>query len=103
VESSLAFHSGIHYSGEVSELERSGVKATAGVKSMCDGAGVPAREMIVKGSPVDVILKVARAERADCIVMGTVGMSAVERALMGSVSSKVSHHATCPVLLVRLP
>ena len=56
---------------------------------------------MAKGSPAQKILEVARDRQADLIVMGTVGMSAVERVLLGSVSDHVSRQAPCPVLLVR--
>ncbi len=101
MDTDLAFHSGIHYADEVSQMEKSGLKATAAVKALCDEAGVPSNEIVSRGSPAATILKVADDEHADLIVMGTVGMSAVERVLLGSVSGKVSHHARCPVLLVR--
>jgi nucleotide-binding universal stress UspA family protein len=103
VDTDLAFHSGMHYSGEVAELEASAVKVTKALKTLCDEAGVPVKEMVARGSPAPEILKVAGAEKADLIVMGTVGMSAVERVLLGSVTEKVSHHSACPVLLVRQP
>jgi nucleotide-binding universal stress UspA family protein len=101
VDSDLAFSAGIHYADEVADLEKSGLEATASIKKLCDEAGVPAQEIMVKGSPAPGILDVARDKQVDLIVMGTVGMSAVERVLLGSVSEKVSRHATCPVLLVR--
>jgi nucleotide-binding universal stress UspA family protein len=101
MDTELAFRSGIHYADEVSQMEKSGLKATAAVRALCDEAGVPSKEILARGSPAATILKVADDEHADLIVMGTVGMSAVERVLLGSVSSKVSHHARCPVLLVR--
>jgi nucleotide-binding universal stress UspA family protein len=101
VDSDLAFSAGIHYADEVAELEKSGIEATARIKMLCDEAGIPVKEIMTKGSPAPGILKVADDEHADLIVMGTVGMSAVERVLLGSVSDKVSRLATCPVLLVR--
>jgi nucleotide-binding universal stress UspA family protein len=101
IESDLAFHSGIHYADDVSRQEKSGLEATARIKTLCDEAGVPAEEIMTKGSPVPGILEIARDRQADLIVMGTVGMSAMERALPGSVSDKVSRHANCPVLPVR--
>jgi nucleotide-binding universal stress UspA family protein len=101
VESDLAFSAGIHYADEVSQLEKSGLEATAQIKTLCDEAGVPVEEIMARGTPAPAILQVARDRQANLIIMGTVGMSAVERVLLGSVSQKVSHHATCPVLLVR--
>jgi len=101
VDSELAFHSGLHYADEIAQLEDYGLKATAKIKALCDEAGVPSREVMARGSPAPAILEVAAGEHVDCIVIGTIGKSGVERVLLGSVSTKVSHHATCPVLLVR--
>lgn len=101
VDSDLAFHSGLHYADEVSQLEKSGIEATASIKKLCGDAGVPSEEIMAKGAPAKKILEVARDRKADLIVMGTVGMSAVERVLLGSVSDHVSRQADCPVLLVR--
>jgi nucleotide-binding universal stress UspA family protein len=101
IETDMAFHSGIHYADEIAQMEKSGQKATESVKALCAEAGVASKEIVARGSPVPTILKVADEEHASLIVMGTVGMSAVERVLLGSVSGKVSHHAHCPVLLVR--
>jgi nucleotide-binding universal stress UspA family protein len=101
VDSELAFRAGIHYAGELAWLEKSGIEATARIKMLCDEAGIPVREILVRGTPAPAILEAAGKEQADLIVMGRVGMSAVERVLLGSVSEKVSRHAACPVLLVR--
>jgi nucleotide-binding universal stress UspA family protein len=38
---------------------------------------------------------------ADLIVTGSRGLGGIRRALMGSVSESVVHHASCPVLVVR--
>jgi nucleotide-binding universal stress UspA family protein len=52
------------------------------------------------GDPADAILSVADAEGADLIVVGARGLGAVGRFLRGSVSTKVSHHSPCDVLIV---
>ena len=51
VDSDLAFHSGLHYADEVSQLEKSGIEATARIKKLCEDAGVPSEEIMAKGSP----------------------------------------------------
>ncbi len=63
----------------------------------------PADKRLEIGSPSDVILSVAEAERADLIVLGARGLGAVKELLLGSVSHRVLAHATCPVLAVRTP
>ena len=53
------------------------------------------------GDPATAILDEADKEGADLIVMGTRGISTAERWLVGSVSTKVLHHAHCSVLVAR--
>jgi len=50
---------------------------------------------------VDAILRVAEREKADLIVVGSRGLRGITEVLLGSVSSGVLHHASCPVLIVR--
>jgi nucleotide-binding universal stress UspA family protein len=51
------------------------------------------------GDPADALLEIAERENADLIVVGNRGMHGVGRVL-GSVPNKVSHRATCNVLIV---
>lgn len=97
----MAFRGGIHYAEEKCELERLGNEATGAIKALCDRAGVPCEEIITPGKPADVIVDMAENAGVDCIVMGSLGMSAIERVLIGSVSDRVIRHAKRPVLLVR--
>ncbi|MCU0586579.1 MAG: universal stress protein [Syntrophobacteraceae bacterium] len=56
---------------------------------------------IRKGKPAQEVIGFAADHWIDLIILGTVGRSALEAALMGSVARHVAHHAPCPVLLVR--
>jgi nucleotide-binding universal stress UspA family protein len=46
-------------------------------------------------------MKVAAKQHADLIVMGAKGLGAIDRFLLGSVSTRVVQHANCSVLVVR--
>ena len=50
-------------------------------------------------SPANAILDYAEEQQADLIVVGSRGLSAVKRFLLGSVASKVVHAAACSVLV----
>ena len=58
-------------------------------------------ERIALGHEAKEILKAARQEKADLIILGSKGMTGLRRFLMGSVAHTVSHHAPCSVLVVR--
>jgi nucleotide-binding universal stress UspA family protein len=53
------------------------------------------------GDPDKEILRAAEALGVGLIVIGSRGLGAVSRALMGSVSDSVVRHAHCPVFVVR--
>ena len=55
----------------------------------------------VYGGAAEALLETAEAIHARLIVVGSKGMSRGERYLLGSVPNKVSHHASCNVLIVR--
>lgn len=56
---------------------------------------------IRQGSPQQVIVEEAENWGADLIVVGSRGLSAWNRLLLGSVSNAVVHHAKCSVEIVR--
>ncbi|HIK23793.1 MAG TPA: universal stress protein [Thermosynechococcus sp. M3746_W2019_013] len=56
---------------------------------------------IVSGDPVEEILRLANIYRADLIVLGSRGLTGVERVVQGSVSSAVLADAPCSVLVVK--
>jgi len=58
---------------------------------------------LVKGEPSEEIVRMARGERADLVVMGTHGRTGLGRLLMGSVAEWVMRRAPCPVLTVKTP
>ena len=55
---------------------------------------------LLEGSEAEAILKVAENHQANLIVMGTRGFGAVKGLLVGSVSRKVIHLSSCPVMVV---
>jgi nucleotide-binding universal stress UspA family protein len=53
------------------------------------------------GSPAGFVVETADVLDADLIVVGSRGLSPGQRFLLGSVSSRIAHHAPCDVLVVR--
>jgi len=80
-------------------LKKEGHDALDNVEAMGNKMGVAVSKKMVNGIPDQEIIKAAR--KSDLIVMGSKGMTALDRILIGSVSEKVMHHAPCPVLIVR--
>jgi nucleotide-binding universal stress UspA family protein len=61
--------------------------------------GIEVESVEAQGDPGTAIVDAAKD--ADLIVVGSRGLNPVQRILLGSVSSKVVHRATCDVLVVR--
>jgi nucleotide-binding universal stress UspA family protein len=77
-------------------------RAVAEIKSLVTSPDVTVTGRVVVDDRIDEgILKVADETRADIIVMGTRGLSALRGAIMGSVSHALIEKATCPVLIVK--
>ncbi|MFF4749496.1 universal stress protein [Streptomyces sp. NPDC002514] len=57
------------------------------------------RALLVRGHPVEVLLRAA--EGAEALVVGSHGRGGFARALLGSVSGHLAQHASCPVVIVR--
>jgi universal stress protein A len=58
---------------------------------------------VVEGPPFEAIIRYAREQNIDLIVMGTHGHTGLAHVLMGSVAERVVRKAPCPVLTVRHP
>lgn len=62
---------------------------------------VTVRQSAVEGNAAEVLLETAKD--ADLLVLGNRGHGGFTDALIGSVSTRCLHHATCPVLVVKEP
>ena len=87
--------------GLIEELREESEKLLAPFKERLRQAGVDFTVKVHKHSPAEAILDVAREEKCDLIILGAKGHSELSELVLGSVSSKVLHAATCPVLVVR--
>ena len=57
--------------------------------------------LLLDGDPVEQIVRAARANSADLIVMGTHGRRGLPKFFLGSVAERVVSRASCPVVTVR--
>ena len=64
--------------------------------------GVEVREVVIQGKPAAEILRVAREETFDMIILGTHGKGVLDQALFGSTTERVVRKAPCPVLTCRV-
>ena len=88
----------------VPTLREGGKRVLAKAKAVAAKAGVPAQTLLrerIGGPAADPIVREARKQRADLIVLGTHGRRGVRRLVLGSDAEQVVRTASVPVLLVR--
>jgi cation-transporting ATPase F len=88
--------------GDQVQADRARDAAQAETEKALAEIGEPRPEAVsvkaVHGFPAEVLINAGRD--ADMIVLGNRGTGGFRSLLLGSVASRVSHHAPCPVLLV---
>ena len=64
-------------------------------------AGLDSEMVILRGMPFLEIIRYAKANEVDLIVIGTHGRSGLEHVIFGSTAERVVRKAPCPVLSVQ--
>jgi nucleotide-binding universal stress UspA family protein len=65
------------------------------------GTGSRTTALLREGDPAEQIVRAARSERADLIVVGTHGRRGFSKLFVGSVAERVVRTAPCPVVTVQ--
>ena len=93
--------SGRDYSKIIKELKRKGTQEIKKVTEKCREEGVKASYEVIHGDISSTILKQAKKDKTDLIILGSrrmLGLGAIKR--LGSTARFVSEHADCPVTIV---
>ena len=85
----------------INESRAAAEKALAGVLDPKWSAGRTVIQAVVEGSPKVEIIRYARKQNIDLIVLSTHGRTGLAHVIMGSVAETVVRTAPCPVLTVR--
>ncbi|MEW6544768.1 MAG: universal stress protein, partial [Nitrospirota bacterium] len=87
---------------EIRRMEAQAKKVLAETASLLAALGLKGKARKVEGSVAPSILKQAPG-RKGLIVVGSRGLDAMDRFMLGSVSTRVTQHAPCSVLVVKQP
>jgi nucleotide-binding universal stress UspA family protein len=66
-----------------------------------EALGAPCVSKMTRGKPHDEIVRYAKEEKIDLIVMSSHGLTGLEHALFGSTAERVLRHSPCDVLVVK--
>jgi nucleotide-binding universal stress UspA family protein len=76
-------------------------KAVQRARAMAEESGVSLHTHVVAGHPVRDIVELAAQLKADLLVIGAKGHSAIYERLIGSRADRIMQLAQCPVLVVK--
>ena len=76
-------------------------KAIADTVEVLKGVPGNIRTVVLAGHQAEAIVRAARRDEADLLVIGARGFTGVKAVALGSVSRAVAQLATCPVLIVK--
>src|SRR5215472_1369718 len=99
--STPGFAMGLALPQYVQESRAAAEKALAGVLDPQWSAGRKVVRAVVEGSPKVEIVRYARSQGIDLIVLATHGRSGLAHVIIGSIAESVVRTAPCPVLTVR--
>ena len=85
------------------DRDSAGVRLLKETRDALDSLPFNIQERLALGHEAAEILKTARQQTADLILVGSKGKTGLRRFLMGSVAQRVSQHAPCSVLVARAP
>lgn len=85
----------------IDELRAKGSELLQQCKKQARQSSVQVETVLEQGDYAHEIIEVAKRKDCELIIMGSRGMSPIKELLLGSVSLKVMHHASCPVMVVR--
>jgi nucleotide-binding universal stress UspA family protein len=101
LSSTPGFGMGLTLPQYVHESRAAAEKALAGVLDRQWAVGRKVVQAVVEGSPKVEIVRYARTQEIDVIVLATHGRTGLAHVLIGSVAESVVRTAPCPVLTVR--
>jgi nucleotide-binding universal stress UspA family protein len=70
-------------------------------QKMVKKEGFDAKIVTKDGNIANEIINYSKSDKTDLIVVGSKGLGAVLKFLLGSVSSKIANHSLCSVLIVK--
>jgi len=78
--------------------------ALAKGKALMEEKGFTPHTIFVTGiSPADEIVRTAKEQNFDLIIIGSRGLTGIKRFLLGGTATKVVNHSPCSVMVVKMP
>lgn len=87
--------------GYLEILRKFGNKILIKAKKTTTQQGVDSKIIMKEGNIANEIVKLAKNERCNLIIVGSKGLGATLRFFLGSVSNKLANNSPCSILIVK--
>lgn len=91
------------WENQIKDIVAKSQKVMEHYEIICEQKKIQKTPHIANGKPGEAIVDCAKKNGANLIVMGSRGLNAVRRTIIGSVSDYVLHHIHVPVMIVPPP
>jgi nucleotide-binding universal stress UspA family protein len=91
------------YAEAIEDMTKLNQELTAHVEKELRAAGFETEARVLLGDPGEVLVRLAKDENVQLIVVGSHGRTGLRKLLLGSVANHVVTHAPCGVLVARMP
>jgi nucleotide-binding universal stress UspA family protein len=82
-------------------LRKFGNKVLIKGKEITTNSGIDSKIILKEGNITNEIIKLAKNEKCNLIIVGNKGLGATTRFFLGSVSNKLANNSPCSILIVK--
>lgn len=82
-------------------LRKFGNKVLIKAKETTTKKGLDSKIIMKEGNITNEIIKTAKKEQCNLIIVGSKGLGAAARFFLGSVSNKLANDSPCPILIIK--
>lgn len=82
-------------------VKKFGKKILSKAQKICTEQGIASKTILKEGNIVNEIIKIAKNDNYNLIVVGSKGLGAPARFILGSVSQKLAVNSPCSILIIK--
>lgn len=82
-------------------LRKFGNKVLIRGKDIATQQGIDSKIIIKEGNIVNEIIKLAKNEKCNLVIVGNKGLGSTTRFFLGSVSNKLANNSSCSILIIK--
>jgi nucleotide-binding universal stress UspA family protein len=81
--------------------QKNGKNILTEAQKLIQTEGISVETLLLQGDIINQIIKTAKENHFDLIIVGARGLSKIEETILGSISQGVTENAPCPVIVTK--